>query len=78
MKSVVTLSLSLSILLGPPVVRAQVVQAQGAGEGRISETSINFYDPATGRWNQLWVGGSGQILRLVRRTGGRGGDHLGA
>jgi hypothetical protein len=28
-------------------------------------TSINFYEPQTGRWNQVWVGGGGMILRLV-------------
>lgn len=27
-------------------------------------TSLNFFEPSTGRWNQLWVGGGGQILRL--------------
>lgn len=29
-----------------------------------SGTSINFWEPATSRWNQLWVGGAGGILRL--------------
>ncbi len=28
-------------------------------------TSINFYEPKTGKWNQVWVGGGGLILRLV-------------
>jgi hypothetical protein len=29
-----------------------------------SGTSVNFWEPATRRWNQLWVGGGGAILRL--------------
>jgi hypothetical protein len=29
-----------------------------------SGTSLNFWEPATRRWNQLWVGGGGAILRL--------------
>lgn len=29
-----------------------------------SGTSLNFWEPATRRWNQLWVGGAGPILRL--------------
>ncbi|MCA1816689.1 MAG: hypothetical protein LC746_09835 [Acidobacteria bacterium] len=28
-------------------------------------TSLNFYEKQTGKWNQLWVGGGGQILRLA-------------
>jgi hypothetical protein len=28
-------------------------------------TSINFYEPKTGKWNQVWVGGGGLILRLT-------------
>lgn len=27
-------------------------------------SSLNFRDPATGRWHQVWVGGGGLILRL--------------
>lgn len=29
-----------------------------------SGTSLNFWEPATRSWNQLWVGGGGGILRL--------------
>jgi hypothetical protein len=36
-------------------------QAAGGPPG----TSINFYEPKTGKWNQVWVGGGGLILRLV-------------
>lgn len=28
-------------------------------------TSLNFYDPADGKWRQEWVGGGGQLLHLV-------------
>lgn len=37
---------------------------QWRGRGGVSGTSLNFLEPATGRWNQLWVGGRGVILRL--------------
>lgn len=35
---------------------------RSAGGGR--GTSLNYYDPADGRWHQLWVGSGGMILRL--------------
>lgn len=31
-------------------------------------TSLNFYDPASGRWTQVWVGGRGLRLHLVGGT----------
>jgi hypothetical protein len=31
------------------------------GDGR----SLNYYDPATGQWRQLWVGSGGVILELA-------------
>ena len=36
-------------------------------------TSLNFYDPDSGRWTQVWVGESGVRLRL---EGGRRGDAM--
>lgn len=33
-------------------------------EGGPPGKSVNFYDPETGKWNQVWVGGGGLILRL--------------
>jgi len=36
-------------------------------------TSLNFYDPDTGRWTQVWVGESGVRLRL---EGGKHGDAM--
>lgn len=41
-----------------------VVQEHWSGAQGISGTSLNFYDRATGRWNQVWVGGRGAVLRL--------------
>lgn len=37
--------------------------AGGGPEG----SSVNFLEPATGMWNQLWVGGGGLVLRLEGR-----------
>jgi hypothetical protein len=37
---------------------------QWRGSGGVSGTSINFFEPETGRWNQLWIGGRGLVLRL--------------
>lgn len=36
-------------------------------------TSLNYYDPKTGRWTQVWVGESGVRLRL---EGGKRGDSM--
>jgi hypothetical protein len=41
------------------------LQENWSGAGGMSGTSLNFYDPADGRWHQLWVDGSGTILRLA-------------
>ena len=41
---------------------ALLEQWRDAGGG--TGTSINFFEPETGRWNQLWVGGRGMVLRL--------------
>lgn len=35
-----------------------------SGAGGSHGTSLNYYDPADGRWHQLWVGSGGVILRL--------------
>lgn len=32
----------------------------GGGDGH----SLNFHDPGTGAWHQVWVGGDGVVLRL--------------
>lgn len=32
--------------------------------GGVKGASINYYDPGTQHWNQLWVGGRGGILHL--------------
>lgn len=37
---------------------------QGAGEGGISGSSYNIYDPASGHWHQTWVDASGTLLQL--------------
>lgn len=37
---------------------------QWLSSGGVSGTSINFLEPGTGRWNQLWIGGRAMILRL--------------
>lgn len=34
------------------------------GTGGSRGTSLSYYDPADGRWHQLWVGSEGMILRL--------------
>ena len=41
------------------------LQEHWTGAGGDSGTSLNFFDAATGKWNQLWVDGSGQALRLA-------------
>lgn len=41
-----------------------VVQEHWSGAGGVSGTSLNFYERATGKWNQVWVGGRGVVLRL--------------
>lgn len=43
--------------------------AAGGGTG----TSLNTYDPATGHWNQYWVGGGGTRLHL---EGGLDGESM--
>ena len=35
----------------------------GAGGG--SGTSINYYDPSSGKWNQLWVSPNGVVIRIA-------------
>lgn len=35
------------------------------GAGGTRGTSLNYYDPADGRWHQLWVGSGGLILHLA-------------
>ncbi|MFN7946849.1 MAG: hypothetical protein U0Z53_15965 [Blastocatellia bacterium] len=35
-------------------------KGSGGGDGK----SLNFYNPATGKWHQLWVGSGGNILEL--------------
>ncbi len=35
----------------------------GAGGG--TGTSINYYDPSTERWNQLWVSPNGVVIRIA-------------
>ncbi|MGH9750651.1 MAG: hypothetical protein ACRD6R_12090 [Candidatus Polarisedimenticolia bacterium] len=34
----------------------------GSGPGR--GTSLNFFEPAAGRWNQVWIDNEGMVLRL--------------
>lgn len=40
-----------------------VLEAWQALQGR-NGTSINFFDPESGLWHQVWVGGAGMVLRL--------------
>lgn len=35
-----------------------------SGARGMNGKSLNYYDPATGSWHQLWVGGDGVILHL--------------
>ena len=35
-----------------------------AGRDGIPGTSINYFDQKSSKWNQLWVGGGGQVLHL--------------
>lgn len=35
-------------------------RGSGGGEGK----SLNYYNPATGKWHQLWVGSGGSLLEL--------------
>ena len=44
-----------------------VLQENWIGAGGGTGTSLNFYDRASGEWNQVWVDGRGGVLRL---TGG--------
>ena len=44
-----------------------VLQENWVGAGGGTGTSLNFYDRASGEWNQIWVDGRGGVLRL---TGG--------
>ncbi len=38
--------------------------------GKVTGTSLNFYNRNTGMWEQLWVDNSGSVLKLVgNRTG---------
>jgi hypothetical protein len=37
---------------------------QWQGARGVAGVSINFHDASAGRWNQVWVGGGGVILRL--------------
>ena len=48
------------------------LQEHWTGAGGGGGTSLNFFDAATSQWNQLWVDGSGQVLRLAgaARDGG--------
>lgn len=34
------------------------------GSDGVDGTSLNVYEPDTGRWTQFWVGGGGLVLRL--------------
>lgn len=43
-----------------------ILERWSGGDG-VDGTSLNVYEPASGRWTQLWVGGGGLILHL---TGG--------
>jgi ketosteroid isomerase-like protein len=47
-----------------PISDGCALLEQWLGSGGVSGTSINFFEPATGRWNQLWIGGRGLVLRL--------------
>lgn len=49
-------------------LREEWVSAQG-----VPGTSLNAYDPATDRWYQTWIGGSGMVLRLA---GGLEGESM--
>ena len=63
--------------LGSSVIDRQadgcVVQEHWSGSQGVGGTSLNFYERATGRWNQLWVGGRGMVLRL---SGGMQGPSM--
>jgi hypothetical protein len=48
-----------------PVSNGCGLLEQWQGARGVAGVSINFFDAATGRWNQAWVGGGGVILRLV-------------
>ena len=40
-----------------------ILETWSAGNGREGR-SLNFFDPATDSWHQVWVGGDGVALRL--------------
>jgi len=35
-----------------------------SSDGKFSGTSMNFFNPKTGQWEQLWVDSSGNHLKL--------------
>lgn len=48
-----------------------VVQEHWSDASGPHGTSLNFYERATGKWNQVWVGGRGLVLRLSGGLEGR-------
>ena len=47
-----------------------VVQEHWVGQGGMSGSSFNTYEPATGRWHQVWVDNGGTFLTLAGRRDG--------
>jgi hypothetical protein len=47
-----------------PAANGCALLEQWQGAAGVTGISTSFFEPATGRWNQLWVGGGGVILRL--------------
>ena len=42
-----------------------VLQEQWVGASGDTGTSLNYYNAATGQWEQLWADSSGQVLKLA-------------
>lgn len=55
----------ITVVAGGCAIREQWEGAAGS-----LGTSLNYYDPATGHWQQDWVGGDGTILHLRGRRVG--------
>ena len=48
-----------------PILDGCVLQETWAGAQGSSGSSLNHYDPTTGKWHQYWVWHNGSVLRLV-------------